>query len=197
MLWQNCRLLTQLRRLTYVPKLPNNIRILIFSFNNLTRIQSYTFKEATTFFSIDLRNNGLEHIHPKAFETLRKLRILYLDYNHLSYNTLLPAFSARTLRKLYVRHMNLGPLPNDYFSRQPMPRLTMVDLSGNRIQHLNFSVFVPLLRLTEIGVESSRVSSTTTDYLPQLTRLNLNFNALFDLPETCRNGSSLFHHCIA
>lgn len=128
---------------------------------------------------------------------MTELTTLQLDYTQLTYNELLSVFSAKSLQKLYARHVNLGPLANDYFSRRSMPPLTMIDLRGNRIQHLNFSAFVPLKHLAHIRVGCSRVSSTTTDYLPQLTRLNLNFNALFDLPETCRNGSSLFHHCIA
>ncbi|XP_070206404.1 toll-like receptor 13 [Littorina saxatilis] len=178
--------------LTVVPKLPPKIEYLIFSFNNLTTIDVDTFKNVPELTHIDLRYNGLKQIGRRTFDSLTKLTKLCLDHNELKYSDIVPVFSAVALRFLMLSNMNLGPPPANYFSRTPLPPLEFIDLTGSHITHLNLSVFAPLRSLHRLRAADSHIVSLSKDYVSQLQRLDLQNNALFKLPQTCRNGSSLF-----
>ena len=179
-------------RLTFVPHLPSRIKHLIFSFNNLTTIPSDFFANVTRITSIQLDNNQIESMAGGAFRRLTRLTTLCLDHNRLNYSQIVPVFLAKNLKHLLMRYMHLGPPPYEFFSSRPMPRLLQIDLTGNLIQHLNFSVFAPLTDLRSLRAPDNRICRTTTVLMPQLSDLHLQANALFDLPSSCTsNGSSL------
>ncbi|XP_076453842.1 toll-like receptor 4 isoform X2 [Babylonia areolata] len=181
-------------RLTYVPRLPDSIRTLIFSFNNLTKIlRDDFFQNGTRLVSLHLENNGLEYISHGAFRPLTRLEALYLGHNALTYPAIRPVFSANRLSILHLTYMDLGPLPDNWFLEKPAPPIQNLNLSGNQLlQHLNLSVLSRLQKLRYLSVQDSRIFSVTSAYMPKLLTLNLQSNALFDLPESCGNGTGLF-----
>ncbi|XP_070204902.1 toll-like receptor 2 type-1 [Littorina saxatilis] len=182
--------------LTYIPKLNyrHKIRHLIFSDNNLTTISTdIFFKNVSEVRVLDLRNNDLQEISPGAFRPLTKLSDLLLDNNKLTYDTLLPVFSAKALRNLTARNMMLGELPIGYFFQNPMPQLSQIDFSHNPLRHLNLSEFNALTGLEYLNVHSSQVTTVHASAMPYLRQLWLQDNALNLFVETCaKNGSSLF-----
>ncbi|XP_076453390.1 toll-like receptor 4 [Babylonia areolata] len=180
-------------RLTYVPKLPANIRNLTFSYNNLTKIsRDDFFQNVTRITTLDLSDNGLEYISQGAFSDLEDLCTLYLGRNILTYMAISPVFLAKGLSSLYLAYMDLGAIPKTWFFEKPMPPLMTLDLSGNRLQHLSLSVLSSVNTFTALVFKDCRTSSVTSAYFPHLELLDLRSNALFDLPESCRNGTSLF-----
>nr|QNL15321.1 toll-like receptor 16 [Littorina littorea] len=182
--------------LTYIPKLKysRNIWTLIFSYNNLTNIsRDDFFANLSTIRVLHLQNNGLRDISPGAFRLLTKLQALYLDDNKLTYHSLLPVFLANHLHSLTLRNMQLGRLPQDYFFRQPMPPLSVLDLSENSLTFLNFTAFRPLVYLQQLGVRSCRINRVHYEAMPHLQTLKLGNNALYDFLKSCAvNGTSLF-----
>ncbi|XP_070204901.1 toll-like receptor 4 [Littorina saxatilis] len=182
-------------KLSFIPQLPPNITLLQFSYNNLTAITDDDFfSNASGIAYIDLQHNGLGYICPGAFRGLKRLRSIYLGYNGLSYEALKPVFEAEALRALTIRYMNLGPPPDDFFLQRPMPPLRTIDLSGNTILHLNFSVFVTLKHFSTLKAIGCRIASITSAYLYRLEAMHLISNDLYSFPETCKNGTSLFPH---
>ena len=183
-------------RLKFVPKLPSKTARLIFSYNNLTTIPSDDFfKNVYGIIYLDLRHNGLRYIAGGAFRGFRRLEILKLDYNNLRYNDgISPVLSAKRLRTLYIRNNDLGPPPKDLFTRKSVSvsALNTIDMSNNMVYHLNLSVFAPAPNFVVLWAVRCRITSTTPGYLPRLKLLNLQSNALYEIPETCRNGTSLF-----
>ena len=180
-------------RLKFIPKLPDTIRHLIFSYNNLTTIpRDDFFKNVSRITNLDLRNNGLQYIAGGAFRVFRRLKTLNLDSNKLNYDGIASALSVQGLQKLYIRNNTLGPPPVDFFSRKGLSLLRLIDISDNAIYRLNFSVFAPLPNLRELRAAGCRIVGTTPEYLPRLKELHLQSNALYEIPETCTNNTSFF-----
>ena len=181
-------------RLTFLPKLPKTVTHVVFSFNNLTAVENEDFfMNVSKVQYLDLQNNGLIFINQRAFRVLTRLKTVCLDHNKLSYKALIPVFSATGLSVLRISYMGLGPLPRGYFARTPLPPLASLELGGNNLMHLNLSEFEPLTQLMQLRAEHSHINQVTSVSLPQLRYLDLGFNALFDLPVSCRNdGSSMF-----
>ncbi|XP_076434841.1 toll-like receptor 2 [Babylonia areolata] len=173
-------------RLSFIPQLPRSIRSVLFSFNRLTRIANETFFDNVTgVVSVDLSHNGLMYIHPDAFKSLSNLTTLILDHNRLSYAAMVPVLSAPSLQVLRVAHNGLGPVPRDFFSRTSMPPIRVLNLTGNPLQNLNQSAFLPLTHLSSLVVAQCRLIITSGGRLPRLTQLDVSGNALFDLPPSC------------
>ena len=179
--------------LTLIPVLPETVENVIFSFNNLTRIQHDDFfGNVSMIQSLDLQYNGLEFISRGAFRVFTRLRTLYLDHNRITYGALASVFVAKGLSRLNVAHQLLGPLPSGYFVGKSLPFLAELELSGNYLQHLNLSELQPLTGLVRLSAVYSRINQVTTVPLPRLMCLDLGFNDLSDLPPSCgTNGSSL------
>ena len=180
-------------RLTFLPVLPETVENVIFSFNNLTTIQHDDFfGNVSMIRCLDLQDNGLEFISIGAFRNFTRLGTLYLNHNRLSYDALTPIFVTKGLFNLHIGHMGLGPVPSGYFVRTSLPSLAELDISGNYLAHLNLSELEPLTGLLDFSALVCRISEVTIAPLPQLVFLNLGFNALHDLPDSCgSNGSSL------
>ena len=181
-------------RLTFLPVLPKTVKNVIFSHNNLTTIQHDDFfGNVSMIRCLDLRYNGLEFISEGAFRVFARLRTLFLDHNRLSYDALTPVFDTKGLFNLYIGHMGLGPIPSGYFAGRSIHFLARLDISGNNLQHLNLSELEPLTGLLGLTALEGLITQVTTALLPRLVFLNLAFNALHDLPDSCgSNGSSLF-----
>ena len=180
-------------RLTFLPGFPETVENVIFSYNNLTAIQHDDFFwNVSMIRCLDMQNNGLEFISKGAFHVFTKLRTLFLTMNRLTYGALTPVFVTNGLFNLHSGHMGLGPIPNGYFARTSVPSLARLDISGNNLLHLNLSELEPLTGLTELSALECKISQFTTAPLQKLVYLNLAFNDLYALPDSCgSNGSSL------
>ena len=180
-------------RLKFLPDLPKTVENVIFSFNNLTTIQHDDFfGNISRIQCLDLQYNGLEFISKGAFRVFTNLRTLYLDHNKFTYGTLTPVSVAKGLFSLHIAHMGLGPIPSGYFERTSLPSLAELDISGNILHHLNLSEMEPLTGLTNLSALECRINNVTTAPLPRLVLLDLGFNDLYYLPDSCgSDGSSL------
>ena len=178
-------------RLTFLPVLPKTVENVIFSFNNLTRIQHDDFfGNVSMIRCLDLQDNGLKFISKGAFRNFTRLGTLYLNYNRLSYGALTPVFDSKGLFSLYIGQMGLGPIPSGYFARAPLPSLARLDISGNNLPHLNLSQLEPLTGLTNFTAIECYIRNVTTAPLPHLAYLDLGFNSLHDLPDSCSSNRS-------
>ena len=181
-------------RLTFIPRLPKRIRFLNFSHNRLTDIKkSDFFTNVSGLKILDLGENNLQWIHPDAFRVLTQLNTLFLNRNNkLSLQALHPVLTVTTLWRLELKFGKVRQLPDDLFLRFPLPKLHTLQLFGNRIKTLNFSIMAPLSSLASLGLANNEISDIESDFMVSLERLNLQLNRIFYFPVTCRNGSSLF-----
>ena len=126
----------------------------------------------------------------------REIRTLLFSFNNLTSISSADYFlNATRITFLDLQSNGLEFIHPAAFS--PLKKLQSVVLSHNRLHHVDFSLFVTLPRLRSLEVADSRVTNLTTACLPGLRRLDLQSNALYDLPHSClaspscRNTSSL------
>ena len=181
-------------RLTYILKFSFSITSLVFSFNNLTAIPTDNFFQNMSWIScLNLSYNGLQHISPGAFVSMKSLRYLFLDHNNLAPRELQWVFMAKSLTTVLLGHTNLVSIPDEIFAGQLLRNLRRLDLSSNFIEHLNMTVFRHTPNLGRLQISHNRLLRLTPTFMPYLGRLQLNDNALYQFPHSCAdNGPSLF-----
>ncbi|KAK7475757.1 hypothetical protein BaRGS_00032978 [Batillaria attramentaria] len=183
-------------KLTYVPRLPSEIRTLDFSYNDLREIQNPNFFiNVTGVTSIDLSNNELTYLNKQIFLPIRSLRKFVLDNNPgLNYSTIERAvFSLEHLGTLSLRNTSLRTLPPNAFNNHSLPRLTKLSLGSNQFYLWNLSVFAQLPVLKKLYLDKTLTVRAATDFpLSKCKYLALSYSGLYGFPETCKNGHSMF-----
>ena len=181
-------------RLKFIPHFTFSIRSLVFSFNNLTAITTDDFFQNVSWISrLDLSNNGLQWISPGAFVPMKSLSVLHLDNNYLGPCQLKLVFLSKHVQAIFLRNMNLASFPEDVFGGQLLYRLGRLDLSGNCIEHLNMTVFRHTPHLERLQISHNRLARITSHVMPHLGLLQIDNNALFELPRSCsEKGLPLF-----
>lgn len=176
---------------TYVPKVTEfQVKVLNFSNNRLTSIsRGGFFKNVSNAWLIDLYNNGLEYIHPQAFEGLKSLRTLLIGGNNFGYKDLAPVFGVPTLENLEMLCDNLGPVPEGVFRNVSMKGLRYFKFGFSDINALDLHEIQPLRHLKNFTLWSSKLYNLTTASLPYLKHLDFRQNRLFDFPKTCGGES--------
>ncbi|KAK7484138.1 hypothetical protein BaRGS_00024627 [Batillaria attramentaria] len=176
--------------LTYVPQLPPGVTFLNFTYNRAHINHDDFFRNVTGIDHLEIGDNEIRWISPGAFKTLPKLKILDLGRNNLTYTTLAPVLSVKTLTKLNVIEMSLGNVPDDLFHDYPLLQLEILLMYGNKMRKLNLSVFAPLRNLRKLVLGSNKISEIETTYLPNLRYLSLDDCGIPFFPETCGENSS-------
>ncbi|KAK7090100.1 leucine-rich repeat-containing protein 15-like [Littorina saxatilis] len=183
-------------KLTYIPRLPLDVKTLNVSYNGLTAIPSDDFfANVSQITGLTLNQNNLGFISPGAFRQLGQLESLFLGYNMpLNFTALAPVLSVTTLAWLDLNDNLLGSIPGDLFLRFPLPRLVNLNLKANGLEEVNMTAFRPLKHLQYLELAYNKISKLAIDSQPSLVRkLNLDSNRLYEFPQTCLpNGESLF-----
>ncbi|PVD39143.1 hypothetical protein C0Q70_01771 [Pomacea canaliculata] len=157
------------------------------NFGNVTYVPKVT--EFQNAWLIDLYNNGLEYIHPQAFEGLKSLRTLLIGGNNFGYKDLAPVFGVPTLENLEMLCDNLGPVPEGVFRNVSMKGLRYLKFGFSDINALDLHEIQPLRHLKNFTLWSSKLYNLTTASLPYLKHLDFRQNRLFDFPKTCGSES--------
>ncbi|XP_024947066.1 protein artichoke isoform X1 [Cephus cinctus] len=184
------------------------LKFLELSMNRLNRVTARTFSDLHQLEELYLRDNGLEHLEPYALGALNKLRVLELSNNRLV--TLHGAIFLEGLpiERLYLRNcsieiIELGALdnldallelnlqdnriPGSALGLIRLPRLHVLELSGNDLGHLAQNSLAGLPALEELFAEDSGISAPLPNGLLRpckgLTHLRLARNRLVTLPD--------------
>nr|ARQ14825.1 toll-like recptor 7 [Oncomelania hupensis] len=180
--------------LTFIPKLPDPIAFVNFSFNRVERIPDNFFDNVTSVTGFDLSNNSLVHISPVAFSKLQNLRRLLITNNSgLSYATLDPVFAVRTLVDLDISFNDLGvPVPDNFFLRQPPPVWQALSLRGNDLSPLaDLAVFRHFKQLQKLDLSHTGMKFKISSVMESIETLSFQHNGLNKFPETCNGTQSL------
>ena len=187
-------------KLTYVPRVPANIRSLIFASNRLTSINSSNFfQNVTNLHSLDLHSNGLKYIAHDAFGAMANLSELWLYGNYELDIAQIGAavFSVKTLVNLSLSQTNASHLASDTFFRFPLPRLERLYLQSIHLRPTwNATAFQPLLKLKYLGLANNQISYIHTAAMggnfEDLSALNLEHNFLQHFPKSCYYRRSIY-----
>ncbi|XP_070174205.1 toll-like receptor 13 [Littorina saxatilis] len=182
--------------LPYVPHVEGSFQILNFSNNDLRRISSTDFfaNVSNTVRVVDLYKNNLVHIVPGVFDRLSKLKWVQLGGNRLSFKDVFAVNLPATVYSLDFQCMGYQEVAPPHkgvnFSRSCVGYINM-DL--NSLESLDLSAFNVTPKLSYLFLRANKLYNLTTALMPNLWKINLGKNRLFDFPRTCTNtNDSLF-----
>ncbi|KAK7108091.1 toll-like receptor 2 type-2 [Littorina saxatilis] len=179
--------------LTFIPKLPDSVRFVNFSYNNIGNLPAYFFANVTNITSVDVSNNALSLISTHAFKSLKNLTRLYIGGNpELSYKVLDPVFSLPTLETLDINGGNLGPIPSRFFHEHRLPKVQQLNFYGNYLALNDFTNLSALDSLVELDLGYNDIEAMKSQGVLKVQTIKLEKNSVSRFPETCKNESSLY-----
>ncbi|KAM8834833.1 relaxin receptor 2a isoform 2-T2 [Synchiropus picturatus] len=190
-----------------VPPLPSNVTWLSLRGNEIQLLPDFVFFECTSLERLFMQNNHLNFISKDAFSGMHNLERLFLSENFISSLTPGVFKDLRQLQWLILDHNPLGVVsPESFYGLQSvmylsmvntslrqiqhpsfcqhMPALDWLDLEGNFIQDLNYSILKTcnsLEVLVLIDNQIQRIPENTFQSLWKLADLNLAKNRISEL----------------
>ncbi|KAA8586855.1 hypothetical protein FQN60_000691 [Etheostoma spectabile] len=168
-----------------VPLLSPNVSFLSLRSNKIRVLSDLVFSKYSFLERLFLQNNSLQFISKRAFSGLHNLKRLFLSENLIS--SLSPGVfgDLHQLEWLSMVGTSLQQLPHPSFC-QHMPALDWLDLEGNQIQTLNYSILKTCSKLEVLLLMDNkirRIPENTFQSLWKLAELNLSSNKIRELPK--------------
>ncbi|KAM6057302.1 relaxin receptor 1-like isoform 2-T2 [Theristicus caerulescens] len=200
--------------LTAVPWVSSNVTRMDLKKNNIHSLLDNQFARYKSLKKLFLQNNKIRLISPKAFAGLSQLKMLFLSHNritqlkprvfedlhHLEWlmldnnriATIVPATFAglQSLYFLYMLNNSLTQIPNASLCIE-MPKLSWLELEGNRIWAVHRAVFQECHDFTVLILRRNQlrwIQDGTFSSLNRLVELDLSSNRLDQLPSSLFNG---------
>ncbi|CAJ1063819.1 relaxin receptor 2 [Xyrichtys novacula] len=153
--------------------------------NSLHFISQHAFSGLHNLKRLFLSENLITSLSPGVFRELHQLEWLMLDHNPVSILSQDTFIGLNSLGYLSMVGTLLQHLPHPSFC-QHMPTLDWLDLEGNQIKTLNFSILESCSKLEVLLLMDNRirrVPENTFQSLWKLAELNLSGNRIRDLPK--------------
>ncbi|KAL6098723.1 rxfp2 [Pungitius sinensis] len=153
--------------------------------NSLQFISKHAFSGLHSLKKLFLSENLISSLSPGVFKNLHQLVWLILDHNPLSNLSQDTFIGLQSLMYLSMVGTSLQQLPHQSFC-QHMPSLDWLDLEGNQIQTLNYSILKTCSKLEVLLLMDNRIRSipeNTFQSLWKLAELNLSSNRIRELPK--------------
>uniref|UniRef100_A0A4W6G138 Leucine rich repeat and Ig domain containing 2 n=1 Tax=Lates calcarifer TaxID=8187 RepID=A0A4W6G138_LATCA len=156
-----------------------SLEILTLERCNLTVVPTEALSHLHNLVSLHLRYLSISTLHPYSFKKLFRLRHLEIDnwplLDHVPANTL----HGLNLTMLFITNTNLSSFP--YQALKHLPYLTHLNLSFNRIRHIEGGMLMELVRLRElhlVGAQLTTIEPYAFQGLRGLKVLNVSHNRL-------------------
>nr|QNL15334.1 toll-like receptor 27.1 [Littorina littorea] len=183
--------------LTYIPRMPDSVRYLIFVSNNLSAVKSpeLVFSNVTEVEHLVLAWNSMCYFGPNVFSGLKNLRYLDIIGNFLTMESVRNMLSIPGLLSLSALHCDLPSPPANAFTNITSDVEIIILSSRHAGQVYDMTAFCSLSQLKVIALSLSKVINVTTTCSLQIEYLELRENGLHSLPISCSDKSeSLFPH---
>ncbi|XP_023272343.1 relaxin receptor 2 [Seriola lalandi dorsalis] len=153
--------------------------------NSLHFISQHAFSGLHGLKKLFLSENLISSLSPGVFRDLHELEWLVLDHNPLSILSQDTFIGLQSLMYLSMVDTALQQLPHPSFC-QHMPALVWLDLEGNMIQTLNYSILKTCSKLEVLLLMDNRIQTVpenTFQSLWKLAELDLSSNRIRELPK--------------
>ena len=163
-----------------------NLRSLKLIELNFSKIDNRTFRQFRKLEHLTIRKSNIHSLDVDAFLSLKHLRSLNLDQNHLTdthWNALIK--HSPHLESLSLSQNQLKTLKNVH-----CPSLKHLDLSSNGLEIIENNRLPSLEKLYLQNNELNSLQLTFLSSLKELKELNLDFNRLTFLPENIFHSNS-------
>ncbi|NWU65486.1 RXFP1 protein, partial [Pterocles burchelli] len=167
-----------------------SLKKLFLQNNRIRLISPKAFAGLSQLQMLFLSHNRVTQLQPRVFEDLHRLEWLMLDNNRIS--QIVPeAFAGlRSLYFLYMLNNSLSQIPNASLCAE-MPRLSWLELEGNKIRAVRRAVFQECHHFTVLILRRNKlrwIQDGTFSRLNRLVELDLSSNSLDQLPPSLFNG---------
>ncbi|KAL7390658.1 hypothetical protein ABVT39_025247 [Epinephelus coioides] len=163
----------------------SSLQRLFLQNNSLQIISKHAFRGLHSLKRLFLSDNLISSLSPGVFRDLHQLEWLVLDHNPLSSLSQDTFIGLQSLMYLSMVGTSLQQLPHPSFC-QHMPALDWLDLEGNQIETLNYSILKTCSKLEVLLLMDNRirrVPENTFQSLWKLAELNLSNNQIKELPK--------------
>ncbi|XP_066572598.1 toll-like receptor 13 [Amia ocellicauda] len=163
-----------------------SLELLCLSFNQLEEVPS-AITHLPTLKSLDLSNNGIEHIKQTEFSNLNKLTSLNLVNNNILSITGSPFLYLLNLEMLSLGNNYLRELPKSWSST--LSKLQYLDLHANKITYVGNDTFYNLKYLKTVNLKTNSISHIDPGAFTGLQTLeSLNIGDNFIHKEALQSG---------
>ncbi|NXT27157.1 RXFP1 protein, partial [Syrrhaptes paradoxus] len=167
-----------------------SLKKLFLQNNRIRLISPKAFAGLSQLQKLFLSHNRITQLQPGVFEDLHRLEWLMLDNNRIT--QIVPAAFAglRSLYFLYMLNNSLSQIPNASLCAE-MPRLSWLELEGNKIRAVRRAVFQECHDFTVLILRRNKlrwIQDGTFSRLNRLVELDLSSNSLDQLPPSLFNG---------
>ncbi|XP_074691059.1 relaxin receptor 1-like [Strix aluco] len=167
-----------------------SLKKLFLQNNKIWLISPKAFSGLSQLKMLFLSHNRIAQLKPRVFEDLHRLEWLMLDNNRIA--QIVPATFAglRSLYFLYMLNNSLAQIPSASLCVE-MPKLSWLELEGNRIREVRRDVFQECRDFTVLILRRNKlrwIQNGTFSRLNRLVELDLSSNRLEQLPSSLFNG---------
>ncbi|XP_047932348.2 relaxin receptor 2-like isoform X4 [Anser cygnoides] len=158
--------------------------------NKIRMISPKAFAGLSQLKTLFLSHNKISQLKPRVFEDLQHLEWLMLDNNRIARIAPAAFVGLKSLYFLYMLNNSLAKIPNTSLCAE-MPKLSWLDLEGNRIRAVRGAVFQECRELTVLVLRRNKIrwiQGGTFSRLNRLVELDLSRNGLDELPASLFNG---------
>ncbi|XP_051874865.1 LOW QUALITY PROTEIN: asporin [Pristis pectinata] len=162
--------------LTSVPAdIPKGTVMLDLQNNKIKEIKEGDLKNLPSLYALYLVNNRITKIHPKAFRSIKHLKLLYLSWNLLPQ---IPTNLPTSLLELRIDDNKIKKIQKGSF--KGMKFLHVLEISGNPFDTTDIEpgAFDGVLRLIYIRMSEGKLSSVPKNLPSNLYELNLDHNRI-------------------
>lgn len=165
----------------------SNIKILDFSYNNISEIMRYYFKPVESSLThLYLSHNEISNVTQGVFGNMPHLQWLDLSYNDLIEIDYDCFRDTRNIQVLKFSHNNIMDIPAESF--KPLKKLRIVDLSHNRLRSLADNLFqdayIEYLDLSHNQFMRLPIKTMSMNAAASLSILDLSWNFLSGVHNT-------------
>ncbi|KFU88870.1 Relaxin receptor 1, partial [Chaetura pelagica] len=167
-----------------------SLRKLFLQNNKIRVISPKAFAGLSQLKMLFLSHNRITQLKPWVFEELHRLEWLMLDNNKIAQIVPTAFAGLNSLYFLYLLNNSLSRLPNASLCAQ-MPKLSWLELEGNRIRAVPRAVFQECQEFTVLILRRNKlrwIQEGTFSRLNRLMELDLSSNSLDQLPSSLFTG---------
>nr|WBP49899.1 Toll-like receptor protein [Mimachlamys nobilis] len=181
-------------RLSYIPTLPDTIKVLNFSMNRLGNLSSYTFYNIRGIKTLNISDNYINDVAKDTFsgDLSQVLEELDLSDNQFTSPTrVFRALSSTSLLRLSLSNTSLHF--SNFSALEPLANVPLrrLDLGGNSLKILKGNLTKSLPKLQTLDLTENFIASITlADLHEELEELNIDENILKDFPSICLKKNS-------